>query len=154
MHEDEVVYVRACVVCCAHELVLHATLYHTMGVPKYAQHIYDYLTTSTISDQLNTKKRLIILESQRYRIISSQIYRIGLDGNLRLCVPEDKYLEVLFHAHSGARSGHFSANVTSKFVLYSRLWWPTLIMDSQEYIKRCDECQQGKVPTCYDNMPL
>ena len=27
-------------------------------------------------------------------------------------------------------------------------------MDSQEYVKRCDECQRGTVPTCYDNMPL
>ena len=95
-----------------------------------------------------------MLESQRYRIIGKKIYRIGLNGNLQLCVPDDCYLEVLFHAHSGARSGHFSANVTSKMVLYSRLWWPTLIMDNQEYVKRCDECQRSKVPTCYDNMPL
>ena len=118
LHEDAVEYVRACVVCCrAHDPILHATLYHTMGIPKYAQHIYNYLTLSTISDQPNPKKRLIILESQWYRIIYNQIYRIGPDENLRLCVPKDKYLEVLFHAHSGARSGHFFANVTSKMVL-------------------------------------
>ena len=113
LHEDANEYVRACVVCRAHDPILHATLYHTMGVPKYAQHIYNYLTSSTISDQPNTKKRLIILESQRYKIIGSQIYRIGPDGNLRLCVLEDKYLEVLFHAHSSAGNGHFFANVTS-----------------------------------------
>ena len=71
-----------------------------------------------------------------------------------MCVPKHKYLEVLFHAHSGAGSGHFFANVTSKMLLYSGLWWPTLIMDSQEYVKRFDECQQNKTPTCYDNMPL
>ena len=73
---------------------------------------------------------------------------------MRLCVPEDKYLEVLFHAHSGVGSGHLFANVTSKMLLYLGLWWPTLLMDSQEYFKRCDECQRGKIPTCYDNMPL
>ena len=39
-------------------------------------------------------------------------------------------------------------------VLYSGLWWPTLIMDNQEYVKRCNECQRGKTPTCYENMPL
>ena len=154
LHEDAAAYVRACVVCRAHDPQLHATLYHTMGIPKYAQHNYDYLTSSTINDQPNKKKRLIILKAQRYRVIGKQIYRIGPDGNLRLCVPEESYLEVLFHAHSGAGSGHFSANVTSKMVLYSGLWWPTLIMDSQEYVKRCDECQRGKIFTCYDNMPL
>ena len=109
LHEDVVEYVRACVVCRAHDPHLHATLYHAMGIPKYAQHIYDYLTSSTLNDQPNAKKRLIILETQRYRIIGKQIYRIGLDGNLQLCVPEDSYLEVLFHAHSGAGSRNFSA---------------------------------------------
>ena len=69
LHEDAAEYVRACVVCRAHDPLLHATLYHTMGIPKYAQHIFDYLTSSTISDRPNPKKRLVILESQRYRII-------------------------------------------------------------------------------------
>ena len=86
--------------------MLFRSLYHTMGIPKYAQHIYDYLTSSTINDQPNTKKRLTILEAQQYRIIGKQIYRIGPNGNLRSCVREESYLEVLFHAHSGAGSGH------------------------------------------------
>ena len=55
LHEDAIEYVKACVIYRAHDPVLHATLYHTMGVPKYAQHIYDYLTSSTIKDQPNTK---------------------------------------------------------------------------------------------------
>ena len=75
LHEDAAEYVRACVVCRA-----HATLYHTMGIPKYSQHIFDYLTSLTITDQPNPKKRLVILESQWYRIIGKQLYRIGPDG--------------------------------------------------------------------------
>ena len=154
LHEDAASYVRECVVCRVHDPLLHATLYHAMGVPKYAQHIYDYLTTSTIRDQPNPQKRLIILESQRYRVLGNQIYKVGPDGNLQLCVPEDQYLEVLTHAHAGAGSGHFSANTTSKMVLYSGLWWPTLVMDCQEFVRRCDDCQRNRTPTCYDNMPL
>ncbi|MCO5577321.1 hypothetical protein L7F22_031149 [Adiantum nelumboides] len=154
VHEDEAEYVRACVVCRANDPLLHATLYHTMGIPQYAKHIFEYLTTSEIRDQPNPKKRMIILESQRYKVLGKQLYKMGPDGNLRLCVPEDRYLEVLSHAHAGAGSGHFSAATTSKMVLYSGLWWPTLVMDSQAYVKRCDECQRNKIPTCYNNMPL
>ena len=64
LHEDAIEYVRACFFFHAHDPLLHATLYHTMGIPKYAQNIYDYLTSSTISDQPNPKKRLVIFESQ------------------------------------------------------------------------------------------
>ena len=95
LHEDATAYVRACVVCRAHDPHLHATLYHTMGIPKYAQHIYDYQTSSTINDQPNTKKRLIVLEAQWYRIIGKQIYRIGPDGNL------DRKSTRLNSSHSG-----------------------------------------------------
>ena len=56
LHEDAAKYVRACVVYRAHDPHLHATLYHAMGIPKYAQHIYDYLTSSTLNDQPNAKK--------------------------------------------------------------------------------------------------
>ena len=135
LHRDAAKYVRACIVCHVHDPLLHATLYHTMGISKYAQHIFDYLTSSTISDQPNKKKRLVILESQWYRIIGKQLYRIGPDGNLRLCVPEDCYLEVLFHEHSGSRSRHFSANVIAKAIMRVGLWWPTLHKDAIEYVK-------------------
>ena len=98
---------------------------------------------------------MIILESQQYQMLGKQLYKIGPDGNLRLCVPEDRYLEVLSHAHAGAGSGHFSANTTSKMVLYSGLWWPTLVMDCcQEYVKRCDECQRTKTTIKKDEILL
>ena len=116
--------------------------------------LIDYLTKGDIKGQNNAKQRIIILESQKYRVLGRQVYRACHDGNLRLCVPEDKYLEVLLHAHAGAGSGQFGARTTSQMILYAGLWWPTLIMDCQEYVKRCDECQRNRVPTMYDEMPL
>ena len=80
-----------------------------MGVPKYAQYIFDYLTKGDIKEQNKAKQRIIILESQKYKVLGKQVYRACPDENLRLCVPEDKYLEVLLHAHAGAGSGHFGA---------------------------------------------
>ena len=34
------------------------------------------------------------------------------------------------------------------------LYWPTLFQDAEEFVKRCDKCQQTKVPIQKDNMPL
>ena len=36
LHKDAAEYVRACILCRAHDQLLHATLYHSMGIPKYA----------------------------------------------------------------------------------------------------------------------
>ena len=154
LHEDAATYVRSCVTCRANNPVLHATLYHTMGIPEYAQYIYDYLTKGDIKGGNKAKHRIVILESQKYKVVGRQLYRLSPDGTLRLCVPEARYLEVLSHAHAGAGSGHFGAKATSQMILYSGLWWPTLFMDCQEYVKRCDECQRNRVPNMYDDMPL
>ncbi|MCO5554910.1 hypothetical protein L7F22_008448 [Adiantum nelumboides] len=157
----------------------YANLFNIEWVPKWSIDVVSFLTTAAIPNEKleeavdfikatsnfcliaghlyyrdNDKKRMIILESQRYKVLGKQLYKIGPDGHLRLCVPEERYLEILSHAHAGAGSGHFSAATISKMVLYSGLWWPTLVMDSQAYVKRCDECQRNKIPTCYDNMPL
>ena len=154
LHEDAATYVRSCVTCRANDSVLHATLYHPMGVPQYAQYIFDYITKGDIQGKNKAKQRIVILESQKYRVLGSQVYRACPDGNLRLCVPENKYIEVLSHAHAGAGSGHFGAKTTSQMILYSGLWWPTLFMDCQEFVKRCDMCQRNRVPNMYDEMPL
>ena len=73
---------------------------------------------------------------------------------LRLCVLEEKYLQVLEHAHAGIAGGHFSAETTAKTILWSGLWWPTLHMDAQVYVAKCEECQRTKPPIHRDSMPL
>ena len=49
---------------------------------------------------------------------------------------------------------HFSSTTTAKAIMSAGLYWPTLFQDAEEFVKRCDECQQTKVPIRKDNMPL
>ena len=63
-------------------------------------------------------------------------------------------LTILTHAHAGVGGGHFSGETTAKLIKWSGLWWPTLHMDAEEYVKRCDECQRAKPPITRDDMPL
>ena len=79
-------------------------------------------------------------------MISDQLYRRGKDGNLRLCVPESQYLEILHHTHARVAGGHFFGFLTAKAILWSGLWWPTLHMDAETYVARCEECQRTKPP--------
>ncbi|MCO5559379.1 hypothetical protein L7F22_012978 [Adiantum nelumboides] len=45
-------------------------------------------------------------------------------------------------AHSGQVGGHFSADKTAKAILVAGIWWPTLFMDTEEFVKRCDDDYQ------------
>ena len=92
-----------------------------MGIPTYARYIYDYLTKGDIKGENKAKHRIVILESQKHKVVGNQLYRLSPDGNLHLCVPEDRYLEVLSHAHAGAGSGHFGAKTTSNDIIFRTL---------------------------------
>ena len=84
----------------------------------------------------------------------NQLYHRGIDNQLQLCIKENEYLPILHQAHSGVGSGHFSSETTTRNILWSGLWWPTLNFDAAQFVKRCEECQRSKPPTTYDRMPL
>ena len=114
-----------------------------------------FLTTGKTCKTLpRHKQRMMELDAQNYQLIGEQLYRRGVDNQLRLCVWENENIPILHQAHSGLGSGHFSAETTMKNILWSGLWWPTLQIDSEQFVKRCDECQRSKPPTMYDRMPL
>ena len=39
-------------------------------------------------------------------------------------------------------------------IVFAGLWWPTMIMDAESYVERCDECQRTKIPIKKDDMPM
>jgi hypothetical protein len=36
--------------------------------------------------------------------------------------------------------GHFVANITTKKILDASYWWPTLLKNTHEFCKNCDNC--------------
>ena len=81
------------------------------------------------------------MEAANYTLIGDQLYHRGNDGNLRLCILEEKYLELLHHAHAGMLGGDFFGDTTAKNTLWSGLWWPTMFSDAAEFVKCCDAYQ-------------
>ncbi|MCO5595168.1 hypothetical protein L7F22_049207 [Adiantum nelumboides] len=71
-----------------------------------------------------------------------------------MCATEEEYIPILEQAHSGQAGGHFSAEKMAKAILIAGIWWPTLFMDAEEFVKICDDCQRTKTLRGQDNMPL
>ncbi|MCO5605938.1 hypothetical protein L7F22_060124 [Adiantum nelumboides] len=101
-----------------------------------------------------SRVRAITKEVEDYVLIKDNLYKRGKDGQLRMCTTEEEYISILEQAHSGQAGGHFSAEKIAKSILYVGIWWLTLFMDVEEFVKRCDECQRTKILRGKDDMPL
>ncbi|MCO5598133.1 hypothetical protein L7F22_052225 [Adiantum nelumboides] len=102
-----------------------------------------------------SRVKAITKEAEDYVLIEDNLYRRGKDGQLRMCATEEEYVPILQQAHSRqAAGGRFSAKKMAKSILYAGIWWPTLFMDAEEFVKRCDDCQRTKTPRGRDDMPL
>ncbi|MCO5560185.1 hypothetical protein L7F22_013793 [Adiantum nelumboides] len=108
-----------------------------------------------LPETMNTSRvRAITKEAENYVLIKDNLYKRGKDGQLQMCATEEEYIPILQQAHSEQAGGHFSVKKMGKSILYAEIWWPTLFMDAEEFVKRCDECQRTKTPRGRDDMPL
>ena len=102
-------------------------LYQVMMALEWSQCIAEYLQTHILPTHISlARKRAIETEAKSYALIGNQLYHRGKDQKLRLCVIEIEYILVLEQAHADLSRGHFSSSTTSKVVMTSKLWWPTL----------------------------
>ncbi|MCO5568223.1 hypothetical protein L7F22_021919 [Adiantum nelumboides] len=101
-----------------------------------------------------SRVRTITKEAKNYVFIEDNLYRRGKDNQLQMCATEEEDVPILEQAHSGQAGGHFFADKTAKAILVAGVWWPTLFMDAEEFVKRCDDCQRTKTPRGRDDMSL
>ena len=70
------------------------------------------------------------------------LYKEGVDGIIRHCVPNHEYRQILRKRHSEAYGGHHGGDRTAHKVSQSGFYWPTLFKDARKYVSSCDECQR------------
>ncbi|CAJ2645795.1 unnamed protein product [Trifolium pratense] len=103
----------------------------------------NYMVGRTIPSDFTSQQRKKFLHDCKFYVWDEPfLYKRGVDGLLRRCVPEDEQEKVLWHCHDSSYGGHFSGDRTAAKVLQSGLFWPTLFKDAFTYVKRCDRCQR------------
>ncbi|MCO5555292.1 hypothetical protein L7F22_008837 [Adiantum nelumboides] len=148
-------YIQSCLKCTFQKPIEHATLFKVTVAPKWSSYIVDYLKSGVLPETMTlSRMKAITKEAEDYVLIEDNLYRRGKDNQLRMCATEKEYVPILQQAHSGQAGGHFFAEKMAKSILYAGIWWPTLFMDAEEFVKRCDHCQRTKTPRGRDNMPL
>ncbi|GJW80342.1 reverse transcriptase domain-containing protein [Tanacetum coccineum] len=69
-------------------------------------------------------------------------FKLCADNIMRRCMAGSETLKIRAHFHSRPTSGHHSASVMAQKVYESRIYWPSVFKDANEYVRRCDACQR------------
>mgnify|MGYP005849907311 CR=1 FL=1 len=74
--------------------------------------------------------------------IFTSLYKQGVDGIIRRCLPEHEQGQILWKCHSEAYEGHHAGDRIAHKVLQSGFYWPTLFKDARKFVLSCDECRR------------
>ncbi|XP_060970947.1 uncharacterized protein LOC115703840 [Cannabis sativa] len=110
-----------------------------------------YLEQGTLPTNKNEAKKTR-RKATRYLIIDGVMYRRGYSMPLLRCVHQDQAQRLMEEVHEGFCGNHAGGQSLSKKVLRQGFFWPTMIEDSMEYVRRCEKCQKfAKIPRAPPN---
>ena len=88
------------------------------------------------------QKKKVFYDLRNYFWDDPHLYKEGVDGVIRCCVPEHEHEQILRKCHSESYGGHHAGDRTAHKVLRSGFYWPTLFKDARKFVLSCDECQR------------
>jgi len=72
-----------------------------------------------------------VVKETNYQLIAENLYKLGVDGILRLCALEHERPMILSEAHKCIARGHYARKGTTKNILGVGIWWPTIHKDDK-----------------------
>ncbi|MCO5604039.1 hypothetical protein L7F22_058196 [Adiantum nelumboides] len=122
--------------------------------PKWME-VHEFLQSGKIpKDWSNSRKKGLIVKSLKFTLIGGSLYRLGIDGVLRRCVPISARMQIIIEANTESSGGHFSSDIIYKKILQVGLWWKSIMAYVRTYCRTCDICQRMGRPTAANTTPL
>jgi hypothetical protein len=132
----------------------HATLVMTQTDPWFAD-IANFLASGILPNTMTYQQRKKLKADARYYFWDDPfLFKLGIDGIYRRCVPHEETRSILEHCHSSAYGGHASSSKTAAKVLQSGFFWPSLFKDAKTFALACDKCQRTGNISSRNEMPL
>ena len=103
--------------------------------------IVEYLKTGVLPKDRNQARKLMY-QLPRYTILDGKLYRRGYSMPLLRCVTPPEAKKIIEEIHEGFCGDHTGGHSLSKKIICQGYFWPTIKMDSFDYVKKCDKCQQ------------
>ena len=82
-------------------------------------------------------------KAPRFWLFEDQkLYKRSFSGPYLLCIYPEVSELLLEELHKGICGSHIRGRSLSHRVITQGYWWPNMQKETQEYVKKCDQCQR------------
>ena len=112
-----------------------------MSEPSWMDPIWDYLVDGTLpSDPKEAFK--LRARSTRFTFHRGTLYKRGFSAPILKCVGKEDANYILKEVHEGICSNHIEAWTLAGKTLRQGYYWPTMLKDATELVRKCKACQE------------
>ncbi|XP_011083337.1 uncharacterized protein LOC105165875 [Sesamum indicum] len=86
--------------------------------------------------------RRIKFKAPRFALVGTQLYKRTVEGPLLKCLDDPQARYVLQEVHEGSCGNHSGARSLAQKIARQGYFWPTLMRDCKEFVRRCEKCQK------------
>ena len=112
-----------------------------MTAPSWMDPIWDYLLNRILPSNPKEASKLRA-RSARFALLRGTLYKRGLSAPLLKCIGKEDVNYVLIEVHEGIYRNHIGAQALAGKTLRQRYYWPTMLKDATELVRRCKTCQE------------
>ncbi|XP_025647559.1 uncharacterized protein [Arachis hypogaea] len=117
-------------------------LHLTKISPSWMDPITDFLENGKLP-QNEKEAKAVRREAAKYTVIQDQLFKKGLSQPLLKCLHPDQTDCVLREVHEGCCGHHIGGKALARKLIRTGYYWPTMMNDSKEFVKKCAKCQQN-----------
>ena len=103
--------------------------------------IWDYINDGTLPDDPKEASKIRV-RSSRFTNHKGSLYKRGFFTPFLKCIAGEDTEYVLREVHEGICGNHIGARTLAGKVLRQGYYWPTILKDATDLVKRCRICQE------------
>ncbi|GKU89656.1 hypothetical protein SLEP1_g3769 [Rubroshorea leprosula] len=108
--------------------------------PSWTTPLIDYLHSGELLEDPSVAK-LIKRKAAHFTLLDNQLYKQAASMPLLRCLTPYEANYAVREVHEGVCGTHISGRTLARKLLRHGYYWPTMVEDSQNYVKKCPTCQ-------------
>ena len=121
--------------------------------PSWMEPIWDYIIDGRLPDDPKEATK-IRTRSARFTNHKGSFYKRGFFTPILKCIAGKDTEYVLREVHEGICGNHIGARALAGKVLRQGYYWPTILRDATDLVRRCKICQEHAKISCLPSEPL
>ncbi|GKV29468.1 hypothetical protein SLEP1_g38394 [Rubroshorea leprosula] len=108
--------------------------------PSWTTPLISYLQSGELPEDLSTAK-LIKRRAAHFTLLDNKLYKRAVSMPLLRCLTPYEAEYAVREVHEGVCGTHIGGKTLARKLLRHGYYWPTMVEDMQNYIKKCPTCQ-------------